>query len=114
MTNDQNPLPSALRENLRRTSMMGRAVAIGEGVAVFDANPSPSNLVQPTEGPKYPDIEVPLSFEDGNAVAMVTRTVLAMRDEGVPRNITDAFRDEALSGDYDHVLDTIEKWVSVS
>lgn len=34
--------------------------------------------------PKYPDIEVPLSFEDGNAVAMVTRVVLAMRDEGVP------------------------------
>lgn len=65
--------------------------------------------------PKYPNIEVPMSNEDGNAVAMVTRVVLALRDEaGVGRDEADRFRDEALSGDYDHVLDTIEKWVSVS
>ena len=64
--------------------------------------------------PKYPDVEVSLSGEDGNAVAMVTRVVLAMRDDGVGRDEADRFRDEALSGDYDHVLDTIEKWVSVS
>lgn len=67
------------------------------------------------QSPKYPDVEVPLSGEDGNAVAMVTRVVLALRDEAdIGRHETDRFRDEALSGDYNHVLDTIEKWVSVS
>lgn len=64
--------------------------------------------------PKYPDIEVSLSNEDGNAVAMVTRVVLALRRNGVKSDVVEDFRDEALSGDYEHVIDTIEEWVSVS
>lgn len=78
-----------------------------------DCEPDGENDMS-NSGPKYPNIEVSLSNEDGNAVAMVTRVVLAMRDDGVGRDEVDSFRDEALSGDYEHVIDTIEEWVNVS
>lgn len=84
----------------------------GLGKLIWETSRADEQMTEPS--PKYPDVEVPMSNEDGNAVAMVTRVVLAMRDDGVGRDEADRFRDEALSGDYDHVLDTIEKWVSVS
>lgn len=61
--------------------------------------------------PKYPDIEVQLSSEDGNAVAIIARTCNALRRGGVPQSEVDAFRTEALNGDYDHVLRTVMCWV---
>jgi len=62
--------------------------------------------------PKYPDIEVQLSGEDGNSMMIVGRVRRAMRINGVPNKEIDAFTEDAMSGNYDHVLQTCMKWVT--
>jgi len=64
--------------------------------------------------PKYPDIEVELSGRDGNAFMIIGRVMRALRFGNVPQSEIDAFRLEASSGSYDHVLQTVMKWVSAS
>lgn len=54
--------------------------------------------------PKYPDIEVPLVGEDGNAFFIIGRVSKAMRRAGVPNEEIEAYRKSAMSGDYDNVL----------
>ncbi len=62
---------------------------------------------------KYPDIEVQLSGEDGNAFAILGRVQRALRQADVPAEEIDQFRKEATSGDYDHLLQTCMRWVEV-
>jgi hypothetical protein len=62
---------------------------------------------------KY-DIEVNLVGEDGNAFAILGRCTKAMRRGGVPKSDIDTFLKEATSGDYDHLLQTVMRWVKVS
>lgn len=62
---------------------------------------------------KYPNIKVQLSGEDGNAFVVIGRTTRALRRAGVPDAEVDAFRDEAMAGDYDHLLQTAMRWVDV-
>lgn len=57
---------------------------------------------------------VQLSGEDGNAIAIVQRVIRALKKAGVPSSVTEEFRKEALSGDYQHVLDTAEEFAEVS
>ena len=61
--------------------------------------------------PLYPTVNVNLVGEDGNAFAILSRVSKAMRREGVPESEISAFRTEARSGDYDHLLQTCIKWV---
>ena len=63
---------------------------------------------------KYPDIEVRLSGEDGNAFFIIGRVSKALKQAGVPADEVDEFRSEAMSGDYDHLLQTCIRWVEVS
>ncbi len=63
--------------------------------------------------PKYLDITVRLLGEDGNAFAIMGRVTRAMRRAGLAASEIDAFRKEAMSGDYDRVLQTCMKWVKV-
>ena len=56
---------------------------------------------------KFPEVIVQLSDEDGNAFFIMGRTRRAMRDAGIPRDAIDEFSSEAMSGDYDHVLQTV-------
>ncbi len=63
---------------------------------------------------KYPDIEVQLSGEDGNPMMIVSRVGSAMRRAGIPEDERKAFAKEALSGDYDHVIQTAMAWVNVA
>lgn len=65
-------------------------------------------------GPKYPEITVRLSGTDGNAMALVSRVTAALRRAGVTNVVRDAFVKEAMSGDYDHVIQTCMAWVDVS
>ena len=60
---------------------------------------------------KQPEITVVLG--DGNALAIVGVIKRALRADGVSRVEQDAFQKDALSGDYDHVLQTCMKWVNV-
>lgn len=63
---------------------------------------------------RYPDIEVELSDSDGNALSLVSAVSRALRRAGVAADEINAFRTEALSGDYDKVLATCVSWVEVS
>lgn len=62
---------------------------------------------------RYPDIEVQLVGMDGNAFAIVGRVQRALRMAGVPGEEINEFHREATSGDYQHLLRTCMKWVSV-
>ena len=50
------------------------------------------------------NVYVKLVGEDGNAFAIMGRVIKAMRDGGVDPKIIQEYRDEATSGDYDHLL----------
>jgi hypothetical protein len=63
--------------------------------------------------PKYPDVEVQLTGEDGNAFFIIGRIGKALRRAGVPAEEVEAFGKEAMGGDYNNVLQTAMKWVSV-
>ena len=71
---------------------------------------SPPTAADPTQ-PRYPDVQVQLSGEDGNAFAILGRTAAALRAAGVPQEEIDAFFAEATSGDHDHLLQTTVAWV---
>lgn len=60
---------------------------------------------------KYPEITVKLVGEDGNAFSIIGRTTQALRRAGVSQDEISAFQEEAMSGDYDNVLQTVMKWV---
>lgn len=68
---------------------------------------------QKQRGPKYPDITVQLVGRDGNAFAILGRMRSALRKNGVEQEVIDAFYQEAMSGDYNHLLNTCMKWVNV-
>ncbi len=63
---------------------------------------------------KYPNIEVQLSGEDGNALVVMCRVLKAMRRANVPNEEIEQFTNECTSGDYDHLLQTCMKWVNIS
>ena len=59
-------------------------------------------------------VKVQLSGEDGNAFFIIGRVQAAMKRKNVPPETIKAFRDEAMSGDYDNVLRTCMKYVECS
>ncbi len=62
--------------------------------------------------PKYPEINVKLVGEDGNAFSILARVSHALKRNGVPKSERDEFFKEATSGDYDNLLLTVMKWVN--
>lgn len=64
--------------------------------------------------PKYPSIEVQLSGADGNAFSIIGAVTKALRRNGVDRDTINQFSQEAMSSDYDNVIQTAMKWVQVS
>ena len=63
---------------------------------------------------KYPEVQVQLSGNDGNAYAILGAVTNALKKAGVEKAERDAFYTEATADDYDHLLRTAMKWVSVS
>ncbi len=63
---------------------------------------------------KYPEIEVQLTGTDGNAFAIMGAVTSALRKAGVSKEEIDAYYKESTSGDYDWLLRTACRWVSVS
>lgn len=61
---------------------------------------------------KYPRINVPLIGEDGNAFAILGVVTRELRRAGVSIEERAKFNKEAMSGDYDHMLQTVMAWVS--
>jgi hypothetical protein len=67
-----------------------------------------------TTSPKFPDITVELSGENGNAYVILGRVRRALRQADIPAADIESFSTEAMSGDYDHVLRTCMAWVNVT
>jgi hypothetical protein len=61
----------------------------------------------PTNKPK-----VKLIGEDGNAFAILGRVSKALRNAGADQEYINQFRNEATSGDYNHLLSTAMKYVN--
>lgn len=68
---------------------------------------------QNAERPLYPEAVAQLSGEDGNAFAIIGRVRTALRRAGAPADELERFQSEAMSGDYDNLLQTAMKWVDV-
>lgn len=64
--------------------------------------------------PKYPEITVKLSGEDGNAFSILGAVSRALRKANVEKKEIEEFQKEATSGDYDHLINTAMRWVEVS
>ena len=62
---------------------------------------------------KYPHITVRLTGRDGNAWAVLGAVNRALHENGVGKAEASSFFDEATSGDYDHLLRTVMRWVEV-
>tara|TARA_R100001143_G_C3356007_1_gene132379 strand:+ start:1653 stop:1859 length:207 start_codon:yes stop_codon:yes gene_type:complete len=61
---------------------------------------------------KYPEIEVQLTGEDGNAFFILCRVSGALRRGGVSKEEIAQFNTEAQSGDYDNLLRVCMAWVT--
>lgn len=64
-------------------------------------------------GPIFPDVYVELVGEDGNAFFIIGRVTGALKRGGATASQVDEFTAEAMSGDYDNVLQTVMRWVSI-
>lgn len=64
--------------------------------------------------PKYPNIEVQLTGQDGNAFYIIGTCLQAMRPAGLPQSERDEFQKQATSGDYNNLLATCMEWFDVS
>ncbi|MFA5416925.1 MAG: hypothetical protein WC341_00565 [Bacteroidales bacterium] len=62
--------------------------------------------------PKYPKITVKLTGEDGNAFAILGSVVAKLKQENIPTDEIAKFKKEAMSGDYDHLLQTVMAWIT--
>lgn len=79
----------------------------------FDVPALGARLDSTKEGPKYPDVEVQLVSLDGNAFAILGRIQKAMHAAGIPNEEYRAFELEATQGNYDHLLRTAMRWITV-
>lgn len=63
--------------------------------------------------PKKPltNVKVPLTGEDGNAFAIIGRVRTALRHAGYEPELIEEFTREAMSGDYDHLIQTVLEYV---
>ena len=67
-----------------------------------------------SDGPRFPEVEVELIGEDGNAFAILGKVQKALRRAGVDAEQIAEYKAEATSGDYDHLLAVTMDWVEVS
>jgi hypothetical protein len=62
---------------------------------------------------RHPDVQVELVGTDGNAFAVLGAVSKALKGAGHGDEVP-AFMAEATSGDYDHLLATVMRWVDVA
>ncbi len=75
--------------------------------------PAPMAPFAPSANLLYPNVVVDASTLSGNANAVIGAVSSALRRARVPDEEIEAFRREARSGDYDKVLATMMRWVTV-
>jgi hypothetical protein len=62
---------------------------------------------------KYPEIEVQLTGNDGNAFAIMASVRKALRRAKVSADEIDEYVKQSMSGDYDNLLRVAMSWVTV-
>lgn len=62
---------------------------------------------------KYPHIEVQLTGQDGNAFSILARIEIELAKNDVSEDERNEFFREATESDYDHLLRTCMRWVTV-
>ena len=62
---------------------------------------------------KY-SVSVPLIGQDGNAFAILGSVQRALRKAGASKDEINQYMEEAMSGDYNHLLSTTMDWVEVA
>lgn len=65
---------------------------------------------------RYPEVEIVLAGEhepEGNAFYILGQVQRGLKQHGVDQSEINRFFDEATSGDYQTLLETIENWVTV-
>ena len=77
------------------------------------ADPPPSSPAMPEDPtqPRYPEIQVQLSGQDGHAFAILGGTARALRQAGLSKEEVDEYYAEATAGDHDHLLQTAMRWI---
>lgn len=63
--------------------------------------------------PRWPDVEVRLVGENGNAFHIVGRVSQALKRAGASKAEIERYQQEATSGDYNHLLTITLEWVEV-
>ena len=63
--------------------------------------------------PKYPNVIVQLSGEDGNAMAIMAKVQRALKKAGATPQEISQYSMDSMSGDYDNLLRAQMKWVNV-
>jgi hypothetical protein len=63
---------------------------------------------------KFPNATVDLSRIDGNAFAILGAVQRSLRMAGATKAQQDEFVREATSADYDHLIQTVMRWIVVS
>jgi hypothetical protein len=62
---------------------------------------------------RHPEVVVPLAGQDGNAFSILGRVRREMQRAEVPAEEIKEFFAEATANDYDHLLQTVMRWVTV-
>ena len=65
-----------------------------------------------TTTPKYPEIEVQLSGNDGNAFAIMGAVKKALKRANVSADEIAEYTKQSMSGDYDNLLRVAMAWVT--
>jgi len=63
--------------------------------------------------PKFPHVEVELTGQDGNAFAIIGNVQKAMQKAGIDQKDILTFQEEAMDGNYDNLLQTAMRTVTV-
>ena len=66
------------------------------------------------DGPRYPDVEVPVTGQDGNIFAIMGRVTGALRRAGHADQITYFANHITDAGSYDEALERVDQWVSTT
>jgi len=61
---------------------------------------------------KYPNVNVELVGQDGNAFSIMGRVGRALKEANVLLEEIERYREEAMSGDYNNLLQVTMKWVN--
>lgn len=64
--------------------------------------------------PRYSEVEVQLTGNDGNAFSIMGAVSAALRKAGATQPEIMAYHDQSMAGDYDNLLRVAMEWVNVS